>query len=133
MSTDTTVRISNTWGQLQAARAAGLPDVAIATHYSLGGRERYRDGWEVFVPGRDVSEGQKQHWMETVHREDRARIFHRHEVKAKNWREAEKLVLELAVEWCRTRFPEVKQWKRNHMGDYVDVRVNERFPLEKRT
>jgi len=84
------------------------------------------------VPGVDISEGQQQHWSEYLHVKGRKRIFHRWHYKAAgSGPEQDKAALAAAIEWCATRFP-VTQWARNRSGDYVDIRVNQQFPIPKR-
>lgn len=119
--TTTTAEAVNTHDQIEMARSAGLPDVAVCPHYWQGTREHYRGGWHVWRIGKDLNPGQKNQWADdakvkvfgaTAHREDRPKL------------------LAEALAWAGERY-KIEKWKRNRMGAYVDARVNERFPLRR--
>lgn len=113
--------IINTYDQLMEAREAGLPDVAVATM----SRNTYRDGWKVWRPGFMVVGSSKDNPYDP---DNGCRVFM--ENRSKPWKEARKEALDKALDWAARRY-QVGSWKRNGMGDYVDARVNERFPLRK--
>lgn len=117
------VRLINTFDQLKAARAHQLPDVAIMPRHWQCGRSTYRDGWKVWRPGCNIGL-EKDEWDGDYG----CKVFKERDQLGDNWR-AEAFAS--AVEWAGRRY-KISHFVRNRMGDYVDSRVNEMFPLPKR-
>jgi hypothetical protein len=116
-------QIINTYDQLMAARAAGLPDAGIVTRRWRGTREMIRNGWKVYRPGYNLGT-ETNRWDPDYG----CKLFE--EDRKLHWREARKKALEEAMAWVRKRYG-IKKFARNRMGDYVDERVNKKFPLRK--
>jgi hypothetical protein len=124
-------RILNTYDQLLAARAAGLPDIAIVPRHlpscSRGGGH-YTRGWKVWRPGYDLWD-KSEPTPGPLHPDANCRIFDegRRDIRL-NWRLERSLALMDAKQWASGRY-KVTAWKRNRQGDYIDARVHAGFPL----
>ena len=115
--------IINTHDQLVAARAAGMPCVAVcAATAPLG---RHQSGWHVYVPGKQTDP--KAHWTDNGQK-----WFSIIGEPGSNRSERKQAALLKAQTWASENYGPVEKWVRNPMRDYVDARVNKQFPLRKR-
>lgn len=115
--------VINTYDQLMAAREHGLPDVGIIIRHWQGTREWYRNGWNVYRPGKLIKGSSKTNPFQP----DYGKIPFEEE-HGIPWREARKKALKAAMDFVRQRYG-ISEFARNPMGDYVDARVNKQFPL----
>lgn len=126
--------VCNTYDQLLAARAGGLPDIAICPRHlpscSRGGGS-HRNGWKVYRPGYDLWDKSKEK-PSPFHPDVHCRVFEEglRDIRF-NWRLERNLALMDAKQWASGRY-KVTTWKRNREGDYVDAQVQKMYPIRKR-
>ena len=115
-------KIINTFDQLLAAREVGLPDVAIVPRRLNGGRDSWRDGWKIYRPKFNLGSEKNQFDWDYGYKVF-SEMYHTPECR--------KEAFNAAKQWVKERY-KIESFIRNTMFDYVDRRVNERFPLPKK-